>query len=490
MTNKDLLIIAPHKKEPGKMRTAAYCRVSSQSDEQRNSLKNQMDFYRQKFAEDESIVFIGIYADDGISGTRAESRPQFMQMIEDCRNGLIDSIWTKSVSRFGRNTVDTLIYTRELRSLGIDVYFEKENIHSTESSGELMLTLMAAFAESESESMSENIKWGKRRRYEQGITGSITLNGMYGFRQSKGIVTIIEDEADLVRRIYKDFIDGYSYGEIAERLIADGVPTRKSNAAWAKTTIQNIIRNEKYCGDCLFQKAYIASPITHHQVRNTGELPKYLVEECLPAIVDKNTWKLAQEVAARHTPHKQAPNKRYPFTGKLVCGICGKPYYYYHYTTTNKQSRCAYRCMSRRTQSAVEVPGQNYTPPHKATYNRDPSPELLAYRERYSPSPKSRPMLCTDVRIPIDLPQKAFVRAWNLMISKQTRYKATLRSVVDSADDILTRYRAEDLLTLIDEVGKLSEFDYPLMLRTLDVVQVRTDGKLTFIFQSGIRITV
>jgi len=396
----------------------------------------------------------------------------------------------KSVSRFGRNTVDTLIYTRELRSLGIDVFFEKENIHSTESSGELMLTLMAAFAESESETMSENIKWGKRRRYEQGITGSITLNGMYGFRQNKGIVTIVENEAELVRRIYKDFIDGYSYCEIADRLIADEVPTRMPGASWAKTTVQNIIRNEKYCGDCLFQKAFIANPITHQQVRNNGELPKYLVEDCLPAIVDKETWKLAQAVAARHTPHRQAPNERYPFTGKLFCGVCGKPYYYYHYTTTNKKPLAAYRCMSHKTQSAVEVPGQTYTPPHKATFNYNASAKLIAYRERYCKPPKERQMLCTDVRIPTDLPQKAFCRAWNLIVAKKLRYQATLRSTVDNAEDILVRYRAEEMCLLIDEIGKINEFSYPLMLKTLDRVVVNANGKLTFIFQSGIKITV
>ena len=448
------------------------------------------NFYRSRFENDDTVVFVGIYAEEGLSGTQAESRPQFMKMIEDCRSGHIDCIWTKSVSRFGRNTVDTLIYTRELRSLGIDVFFEKENIHSTESSGELMLTLMAAFAESESETMSANIKWGKRRRYEQGITGSITLNGMYGFRQNKGVVTVVEDEAELVRRIYKDFIDGYSYGEIADRLIADEVPTRMPGASWAKTTVQHIIRNEKYCGDCLFQKAFIANPITHQQVRNNGELPKYLVEDCLPAIVDKETWKLAQAVAARHTPHRQAPNERYPFTGKLFCGICSKPYYYYHYTTTNKQLLAAYRCMSRKTQSAVEVPGQTYTPPHKATFNLNASPELIAYRERYCKPPKERPMLCTDVRISIDLPQKAFCRAWNLIVAKKLRYQATLRSTVDNAEDILVRYRAEEMCLLIDEIGKINEFSYPLMLKTLDRVVVNANGKLTFIFQSGIKITV
>lgn len=289
---------------------------------------------------------------------------------------------------------------------------------------------------------------------------------------------------------YKDFIDGYSYGEIADRLIADEVPTRMPGASWAKTTVQHIIRNEKYCGDCLFQKAFIANPITHQQVRNNGELPKYLVEDCLPAIVDKETWKLAQAVAARHTPHRQAPNERYPFTGKLFCGICGKPYYYYHYTTTNKQLLAAYRCMSRKTQSAVEVPGQTYTPPHKATFNRNASAKLIAYRERYCKPPKERPMLCTDVRIPTDLPQKAFCRAWNLIVAKKLRYQATLRSTVDNAEDILVRYRAEEMCLLIDEIGKINEFSYPLMLKTLDRVVVNANGKLIFIFQSGIKITV
>lgn len=204
----------------------------------------------------------------------------------------------------------------------------------------------------------------------------------------------------------------------------------------------------------------------------------------------KETWKLAQAVAARHTPHRQAPNERYPFTGKLFCGVCGKPYYYYHYTTTNKKPLAAYRCMSHKTQSAVEVPGQTYTPPHKATFNRNASAKLIAYRERYCKPPKERPMLCTDVRIPIDLPQKAFCRAWNLIVAKKLRYQATLRSTVDNAEDILVRYRAEEMCLLIDEIGKITEFSYPLMLKTLDRVVVNTNGKLSFIFQSGIKITV
>lgn len=490
MTDKNLLVITPHRKEPGKQRIAAYCRVSSRSDEQLSSLTNQINFYRSLFENDDTVVFVGIYAEEGLSGTQAESRPQFMKIIEDCRSGLIDCIWTKSVSRFGRNTVDTLIYTRELRSLGIDVFFEKENIHSTESSGELMLTLMAAFAESESETMSENIKWGKRRRYEQGITGSIVLNGMYGFRQNRGKIEIIEEEANLVRRIFMLFIDGYNYGEIATMLTEEGIPTKVKGAKWARTTIKNMIANEKYCGDCLFQKTFISNPITHHSVKNSGELPKYFLEDCLPAIVDKDTWRLAQIVAKKHTIETKPPSQKYPFTNKLICSVCGKPFDFYGHATTNKQLVYDFRCTSRYSHTAVEVPGLLYTPPHKANYTQNASPELEAYRKKYSKPLELRPMLCTDVRVPIDSPQKMFCRAWNLIVSKKLRYQATLRSTVDNAEDILIRYRAEEMCLLIDEIGKITEFSYPLMLKTLDRVVVNTNGKLTFIFQSGIKITV
>ena len=490
MTDKNLMEIAPHPKERGKQRVAAYCRVSSQSDEQLNSLRNQIDFYSRRFGNDESVVFIGIYADEGISGTKAQNRQRFMQMIADCRAGMIDCIWTKSVSRFGRNTVDTLVYTRELCALGIDVYFEKENIHSTDSTGELMLTLMAAFAESESETMSENIKWGKRRRFEQGLVGSITVNGMLGYRQSRGVITVVEEEADIVRRIYKDFIDGFSYGEITDSLIAEGVPTRTGTAVWARTTVKNILSNEKYCGDCLFQKVFISDPIGHKAKRNEGELPKYLVEDCIPPIIDKQIWRLAQETAKRHTVHRKPPSEEYPFTGRLLCGICGKPFQYYQYATTGKIPVCVYRCMSRKEGTAKEVPGMLYTPPHTACYTKNPTPELVAYRERYCKPPEPRQMLCTDVRIEVDRPQKAFCQAWNLVISKKLRYRATLRSIIDGGENDLVRYRADEMLRLIDEVGKIKTFNYSLMLKTLDNVIVNPNGKLTFRFSSGIKVTV
>ena len=184
------------------------------------------------------------------------NREGFMRMIDDCRKGVIDCIWTKSVSRFGRNTVDTLIYIRELRDLGIDVFFEKENIHTLEPAGEMILTLMAAFAESESAAMSDNIKWGKRRRFERGLVETITLSTLMGFKQSKGKVTIIESEAEIVRRIYREYLDGYNMDEIARRLNDDALPTKKSRE-WTATQIKKILTNEKFCGDCILQKSFI-----------------------------------------------------------------------------------------------------------------------------------------------------------------------------------------------------------------------------------------
>lgn len=244
MSNAIPIIIEHHEPEHGKSRVAAYCRVSSSSDEQLHSYYAQVDYYTRMFSDSEKYILVGIYGDAGVSGTQAAKRAGFMQMIEDCRSGQIDCIWTKSVSRFGRNTVDTLIYTRELRAAGIDVFFEKENIHTIDPAGEMLLTLVAAFAESEAESISENIKWGKRRKYEQGLFDAVSVCHMTGYRQKNGVITVNEEEAEIVRRIYREFLDCYTYIEIANHLNQDGIPTRLGAKEWSNTQIRNILKNE------------------------------------------------------------------------------------------------------------------------------------------------------------------------------------------------------------------------------------------------------
>lgn len=469
-----------------KKRVAAYCRVSSQKDEQMHSLAAQVDYYTQLLSADKDCEFAGIYADEGISGTRTKNRAEFLRLIEDCRAGKVDAIITKSVSRFGRNTVDTLVFTRELKSMGVDIFFEKENLHTSSSEGELLLTLMAAVAESEAVSMSDNIKWGKRRRYEKGMVDSIALT-MLGYTKKGDEICVNEEEAATVRKIYDYFLAGYGYEYIAKQLTADGVQTKRSGTRWANHTVILILTNEKYCGDCLFQKSY-NEPLTHKNIRNQGQLPQFLVEDAFPAIIPREEWKAAQELHKRHT-NADRRDEEHPFTGLLRCPHCGKRFTAYRSCSHNREIVKSYRCDSRTDHSWVEIPGVIFSRPPRYQI-QDPSPALIEYRKQYGKPPKQRPLRCTDIKIPIDQPKKGFVTAWNQLVGKKARYQQALRRTAESSDNPLTRYRAKEMIGLLDSVGRLKEFNFPLMLRTLDYVEVMADSRLSFVFQSGIRLTI
>lgn len=473
---------------PPKRRIAAYCRVSTQAEEQNHSLAAQISYYTKLIEEDSDAVLVDIYADRGTSGTRTRNRTNFLRLIDDCRAGKVDAIITKSVSRFGRNTVDTLVFTRALRTLGIDVFFEKENLHTCSAEGELLLTLMAAVAESESVSMSDNIKWGKRKKYEKGIIESLVVGTMLGFQQHDGEISIVEEEASIVRMIYDWFLEGHGYEYITNRLIADNVPTKRPGAKWANTTIINILTNEKYCGNCLFQKTFISDPIQHTSSRNRGQLPQYFIEDVLPAIIPKEEWQAVQELTKRHIKSGLKQSKEYPFTNMLVCPYCGKKYGSYTSAGHNRELLYWYRCKSRHDHSAVEVPGMIYTPPSRHRVD-NPTPAMVAYREKYNHPTPPRQMICSDIRIPFTYPQKVYVRAWNQLVSKKTRYQPILRRTIETTDNALTRLRAKEMIDLLDSVGRLDGFDYALMLRTLDFIEVHSEDKMTVVFQSGIRIT-
>lgn len=490
--NRNLTVIYPRmtpEENKPKRRIAAYCRVSTQAEEQSHSLVAQISYYTKLIEENPDAVLVDIYADRGTSGTRTRNRTNFLRLIEDCRAGKVDAIITKSVSRFGRNTVDTLVFTRELRSLGIDVYFEKENLHTSSAEGELLLTLMAAVAESESVSMSDNVKWGKRKRYEKGIIESLVVGTMLGFQQQDGEIFIIEEEAAIVRMIYDWFLEGHGYEYITNRLIADNVLTKRPGAKWANTTIKNILTNEKYCGDCLFQKTFISDPIQHTSSRNRGQLPQYYIEDVLPAIIPREEWQAVQELRKRHAGSGLKQSEEYPFTNMLVCPYCGKKYGNYTSAGHNRELLNWYRCKSRHDHTAVEVPGMMYTPPSRYRVD-DPSPAMVVYREKYNHPTPPRQMICSDIRIPFSYPQKVFARAWNQLVSKKTRYQPILQRTAETTDNALTRLRAKEMIERLDTVGRLDGFDYALMLRTLDFIEVHSEEKMTVVFQSGIRISV
>jgi len=492
-------MILPKSEKAEKKRVAAYCRVSSSSEEQLHSYAAQVKIYTEMLTADESCELVGVYADEGISGTSVKKRFQFMKMIEDCRAGKIDAIITKSVSRFGRNTVDTLVYTRELKGLGIDVYFEKETIHSTSPDGELMLTLMAAFAESESESMSENIKWGLREAYKKGQAESLPLGKFYGYKQENRTISIIEEEAEVIRRIYDEYLKGLNSAEIAGKLTAEGIPTERGNAVWHETVIRKILRNEKYKGDSLFQKSFIVNPLTHQRKKNKGELTQYFATESFPPIVDGTVWNLVHAEEQRRTEYCQEhglshyanSSEQFPFSSRIVCGVCGNTYQMLTSKQRDNFGKIYWRCTSFHGNKGTPIEGRQFTPHGQPLrLNVDETQRHIKYQRAHRKLPQPRQMLCTDIEIDAGKPERAFIYAWNLLVTKKLRYQASLERTVDTTDDILLHYRAAELSRLLDEVGLIKQSDYVLLLRVLERIEVTPQEKLSVCFLGGVRITV
>ena len=318
------------------LRVAAYCRVSTDSEEQMTSYEAQKTYYTDKIMQNPQWSMAGIFADEGITGTSAEKRPEFLRMIRLCRKRKIDLILVKSISRFARNTVDCLHYIRALKEMGIAVIFEKENINTLDSEGEMLITLLGAFAQAESESISQNVRWGIRQAMREGRI-SLRCKQLYGFTEDEnGQPQALPDEAEVVRRIYKSFLRGQSIRMIKEWLDAEGIAPRKGKE-WSLSSIENLLKNEKYCGDVLLQKTFISDCISRKVIKNVGQLPMYLIENHHEGIVSRETYQAVQAEFARRgsrrSPNKRAAatglssyTSRYALSDRLVCGECGTLY--------------------------------------------------------------------------------------------------------------------------------------------------------------------
>ena len=330
----------PKQDEPGnlfrhKLRVAAYCRVSTDSEEQINSYKNQLAYYTEKINSNPEWIFAGIYADEGITGTSMKHREDFKRMLRACREGRIDLILCKSVSRFGRNSVDVLRTIRALRERGIGVLFEKEAVDTRTMNSELILAFHSAFSQSESESISGNVRWGLRKAYENG-TISIGPN-LYGFRKGQdGGVEIDEEKAKVIRQIARWFLDGDSLHTIVDKLAQRQIPSPKGKETWSTPTVRSILSNEKYKGDALLQKTYRPSLFSDRAVKNDGVLKKYYIEDVLPRILEPETFdRIQEELAKRGAKRPTSEKAKTPFgrySGKyalstlVVCGQCGALY--------------------------------------------------------------------------------------------------------------------------------------------------------------------
>ena len=338
-------------------RLAAYCRVSTDREEQEHSFETQKAMYTEMIMMKPTWQMAGIYADEGITGTVAKKRPGFMKMIEDCRKGKIDMIVTKSVSRFSRNNLDCLMYVRELKQLGIPIIFEKEGINTIQVSSELLLTLFGALSQAESESISMNVKLGIRQSLKNGNV-RFSYKTFLGYRKgADGQPEIVPEQADIVRRIYNDFLAGATYLEIAKRLTEEHVPTMGGGNRWFSERIKSILKNEKYKGDALLQKTYITDPISKRVKKNNGELPMYYVENSHPAIIERRIFDRVQEEIARRAGKKKVKQTgtktelgrysgKYALTELLYCGECGTPYRRCTWSRDGKK-KIVWRCVSR-----------------------------------------------------------------------------------------------------------------------------------------------
>jgi DNA invertase Pin-like site-specific DNA recombinase len=309
-----------------KKKVAAYARISMESERMNHSLSAQISYYSSLIQKNPDWQYAGVFADDGISGTGIAKRDEFKRMIEAADNGEIDIILTKSIQRFARNTVDLLETVRHLKDIGVEVRFEKEHINSMSGDGELMLTILASFAQEESRSLSENCKWGIRKRFEKGIP-----NGhfrVYGYRWEGDELVIVPEEAAVVRRIFQNFLDGKSRLETEREFAAEGITTR-DGCRWVDSNIKVVLTNVTYTGNLLLQKEFISDPISKQRKKNRGQLPQYYVEDTHPAIIDKATFDYVQEEIARRKELGPRANKSLNltcFSGMLKCPHCGISY--------------------------------------------------------------------------------------------------------------------------------------------------------------------
>ena len=341
----------------GRQRVAAYCRVSTDSEEQINSYTAQKAYYTQKIEESQDWELAGIFADEGITGTSMKKRKEFNRMITACKRGGIDLILTKSLSRFARNTVDCLETVRMLKARGIGVIFEKENINTLTESSEFLITLFSGFAQAESESLSVNIQLGLRMAMKEGKV-NFHYRSMLGYqRGADGKPEIVPEEAEVVRRIYRRYLEGCSEGQIQRELTQAGIATARGVKAWSHQVVHSILTNEKYAGDALLQKTFTTDCISKTVKKNTGELPQYYIKDNHPAIVPRDIYQRVQEEMARRTSKRKVMQKsgkteqgkysaKYALSERLVCGECGSPYKRCTWSR-NGVKRIVWRCVSR-----------------------------------------------------------------------------------------------------------------------------------------------
>ena len=501
-----------HRDHDGKMRVAAYCRVSTDSEEQLNSYEAQKTYYTQKIQDSPDWEMAGIYADEGISGTSLKKRTQFNKMITACKRGHIDLIITKSLSRFARNTVDCLDTVRLLKANGIGVYFEKENINTLTESSEFLITLFSGFAQAESESLSKNVAWGKQKSAEAGKV-TFQYKKMLGYRKgADGQPEIVLEEAEIIRRIYHRYLDGCTMGQIKRELEEDGVPTAQGVERWSPSIIHNILTNEKYIGDALLQKTYVTDCITKKVKKNRGERTMYYVENSHPAIIPREKFMKVREEMYRRAHMECGPDQkrriyssRYALSSIVYCAHCNDIFRRINWNNRGCKST-VWRCLSRvekdrpsctaRTVKEellheVVVRAVNELIRSSASF----IPALQASIERCLSDSNSSVVAEIDVRL-LELQQEL------LKLANAKKNYDDIADVIDELreqkeelllqeanKDSIRQRMAEMVTYLQNEPEEITEYSEALVRRMIEKITVYYDHFVVE-FKSGIEITI
>lgn len=516
------VVLIPARKCPGnnvakeenkpKLKVAAYCRVSTDSDEQAGSYETQVKHYTDFINRNKEWEMAGVYADDGISGTNTKKREGFNEMIEDCLAGKIDLVITKSISRFARNTLDCLKYVRLLKEKNIPIIFEKENINSMEASGELLLTIMASLAQQESQSLSQNVKLGLQFRYQNGQV-QVNHNHFLGYTKDEdGNLVIDEEEAKIVRRIFREYLEGASFRDIANGLERDKIQTGGKRYRWHLSTVQGILQNEKYMGDALLQKTITTDFIEKTRIKNDGSFPQYYVTGSQEAIIPRDLFTQVQEEMVRRAnmysgkgKKKRVYSSKYALSSICTCTKCGDIYRRIAWNNRGKRS-VVWRCCTRveNGPDACDAPTVPETELQEATV------KAINMLVRCSASMKEILMKNIETALADDNSEE--LEALNELLQvkqrellKLAQVKKDYTSIADTVDRLKEKKqqllvakaenegfkkRIAELETFLQaEATELTEYDETMVRKYIQEIKVYEE-KLTVIFKAGIDIDI
>lgn len=499
-----------------KKRVAAYARVSTDSDEQLSSYEAQVDFYTQHINSHPEWKFVEVYTDEGISGTNTKKRDGFNRMIADALSGKIDLVLTKSISRFARNTVDSLVTVRKLKEKNVEVYFEKENIYTLDTKGEVLITIMSSLAQEESRSISENVTWGKKKSMADGKI-SLPYKKFLGYtRGQDGLPQIVEAEADIVRQIYRLYLDGKTIRSIVRYLTDQNILTPGGKKQWSVSTIKSILTNEKYKGDARLQKTYTADFLSKRIKKNEGELKQYYIKNSHPAIIDKETFDLVQsEIQKRQLTRRQLNNNS-PFAAKLICGECGGYYGSKVWHSNSKYRNKAWQCNRKYADNHVCQTPNLREDEIKLAFIEAVN-QILGDKDQYITRVEQGLSLLDTARLKKKL-KKLQVEQDSLITQMQRYVGADKREIRDRQKYIDDYYvlneelkkleprvnqlkdkilentaRKEKARRFLDKLRQIdslaTEFDDNLWNVTIETVTVHVGKTLTFVFKDGTRIT-